>query len=76
MHQTVTYLNRGKGLAEGSNQSILQRLRTHGFFGNSEWDVDLLFADIQFKNLTSNRFGLSGFEIDEAHTPKFLLDSP
>ena len=45
---------RGNGLAERSNQSILQRLRTHGIFGNNEWDVDLLFAEIQFNNLTSN----------------------
>ena len=59
MHQTVANSPRGKGLAEHSNQSILQRLRTHGIFGNYEWDVDLLFAEIQFNNLTSNSLRLS-----------------
>ena len=54
MHQTVANRPRGNGLAERSNQSILQRLRTHGIFGNNEWDVDLLFAEIQFNNLTSH----------------------
>ena len=36
MHQTVANRPRGNGLAERSNQSILQRLRTHGIFGNNE----------------------------------------
>ena len=42
MHQTVANRPRGNGLAERSNQSILQRLRTHVIFGNNEWDVNLL----------------------------------
>ena len=54
MHQTVANRPRGKGLEERSNQSILQCLRTHGIFGNNEWEVDLLFAEIPFNNLTSN----------------------
>ena len=76
MHQTVANRPRGNGLAERSNQSILQRLRTHGIFGNNEWDVDLLFAEIQFNNLTSNSLRLSPFEIDEGRTPHFQLDLP
>ena len=60
-------------MAERSNQSILQRLRTHGIFGNNKWDVDLLFADIQFNNLTSNSLWLSPFEIDEGQIPHFPL---
>ena len=76
MHQTVANQSRGNGLGERSNQSILQRLRTHGIFGNNEWDVDLLFAEIQFKNLTSNSLRLSPFEIDEGGTPHFPLDFP
>ena len=54
MQQTVANRPRGNGLAERSNQSIFQRLRTHGIFGNNEWDVDLLIAEIQFYNPTSN----------------------
>ena len=65
---------RGKGLAERSNQSILQRLRTQSIFGNNGWDVDLLFAEIEFKNLTSNSLRLSPFQIDEGRTPHFPLD--
>ena len=76
MHQTVANCPRGNGLAERSNQSIPQRLRTHGILGNSEWDVDLVFAEFQFHNLTSNSPRLSPFEIDEGHTPHFPLDSP
>ena len=69
MHQTVANCPRGNGLAERSNQSILQRLRTYGIFGNNEWDVDLLFAELHFNNLTSNSLRLSPFEIDEdVHT--------
>ena len=41
MHQTVASRPRGNGQAERSNQSILQRLRTDGIFGNNEWDVNL-----------------------------------
>ena len=76
MHQTVANRPRGNGLAERSNQSIFQRLRTHGIFGNNESDVDLLFAEIQFNNLTSNSLRLSPFEIDEGRTPHFQLDFP
>ena len=76
MHQTVANRPRGNGLAERSNQSILQRLRTHGIFANKEWDVDLLFAEIQFNNLTSNSLRLSPIEIDEGRTPNFPLDFP
>ena len=76
MHQTVANFPRGNGLAEHSNQSILQRLGTHGIFGNNELDVDLLFAEIQFHNLTSNSLRLSPFEIDEGCTPHFPLDFP
>ena len=67
---------RGNGLAERSNQWILQRLRTHGIFDNNEWEVDLLFAEIQFNNLTSNSLRLPPFEIDEGRTPHFPLDFP
>ena len=76
MHQTVANRPRGNGLAERSNQSILQRLRTHGIFGNNEWDGDLLFAEIQFNNLTPNTLRLSPFQIDEGRTPDFPLGSP
>ena len=76
MHQTVANRPRGNSLAERSNQSILQRLRTHGIFGNNEWDGDLLFADIQFNNLTPKSLGLSPFQIDEGRTPNFPLDFP
>ena len=76
MHQTVANRPQGNGPAERSNQSILQRLRTHGIFGNNEWDVDILFAVIQFNNLSSNSLGLSLFEIDEGRTPYFPLDFP
>ena len=76
MHQTVANRPRGNGLAERSNRSILQRLRTHGIFGNNEWDVDLLFAEIQFNNLPSNSLRLSPFEMDEGRTPHFPLDFP
>ena len=48
--------------------------KTHGIFGNNEWDVDLLFAKIQFNNMMSNNVRLSRFEIDEGRTPHFLLD--
>ena len=76
MHQTVANRPRGNGVAERSNQSIHQRLRTQGIFGNNEWDVHLLFTEIQFKNLMSNRLLLSPFKIDEGHTPLFPLDFP
>ena len=76
MHQTVGNRPRGNGLAERSNQLILQRLRTHGIFGNNEWDVDVLFPEIQCKNLTYNSVRLSPFEIDEGCTPHFPLDVP
>ena len=76
MHQTVANRPRGNCLAERSNQSILQRLREHSIFGNKEWDVALLFAEIQFNNLTSNSLPLSRFEIDEGCTPHFPLDFP
>ena len=75
-HQTVANRHGGNGLAERSNQSILQRLRTHGIFGNNEWDVDVLFAEIHFNNLTSNSLRLSPFKIDEGRTPHFPLDFP
>ena len=74
MHQTVANNPRGNRLAERSNQSILQGLRRHGIFVNNEWDVDLLFTEIQFNNLTSNSLRLSPFEIDEGRTPHFPLD--
>ena len=54
--------------------AFLQCLRTHGIFGNNEWNVDLLFPKIQFKNLTSNSVQLSPFEIDEGRTPNFSLN--
>ena len=76
MHQTVANRPRGNGLAERSNQSILQRLRRHSIFRNNEWDVDLLFAEVQFNNLTSNSLRLSQFEIDEERTPHSALDFP
>ena len=76
MHQTVANSPRGNSLAERSNQLILQRLRTHSIFGNNEWDVELLFAEKQFNNLTSNSLRLSPFEIDEERTPHFPLDFP
>ena len=76
MHQTVASRPPGNGLAERSNQSILRRLRTHGIFGNNEWDVDLVFPEIQFNNLTSNSLQVSPFEIDEGRTPLLPLDFP
>ena len=76
MHQTVANRPRGNGLAERSNQSILQCLRTHGMLSNNEWDVDLLFAENQFNNLTSNSLWLSPSEIDEGRTPHLPLDFP
>ena len=76
MHQTVANRPRGNGIAQRSNQSILQRLRTNGIFGNKKWDVDLLFAKIQFNNLTSNSLQLSPFEIDKGQTPHFPLYFP
>ena len=76
MHQTVVNRPPGNGLAKRRNQSILQRLRRHGIFGNNERDVDLLFAEIQFNNLTSNSLRLSPLEIGERRTPHFLLDFP
>ena len=76
MHQTVANRPPGNGLAERSNQSILQRLRTHGIFGNNKWDVDPLFAESQLNNLTSNSLRLSLYEIDERCKPHFPLDFP
>ena len=76
MHQAVANRPRGNGLAERSKQSILQRLRTHRIFGNSERDVDLFFAEIQFNNLMSMSFLLSPFGIDESRTPNFPLEFP
>ena len=73
MHQTVANRPRGNGPAERSNQSILQRLRTHDIFGNNEW---VLFAEIQFNNLASKSLRVSRFEIDEGRTPHFTLDIP
>ena len=73
MHQTVANCPGGNRLAERSNQLILQRLRTHSIFGKNEWDVHLLFAEIQFNNLTSNSLRLSPFEIHEGHGPHFPL---
>ena len=72
------YTNRPRdnGLAERSNQSILQRLHTHGIFDNNEWDVGLLFGEIQFNNLTSKSLRLSPLGIDEGRTPHFPLDFP
>ena len=76
MHHTVANRPRGNGLAERSNQWIPQRLGTHGIFGNNEWAVDLLFAEIHFDHLTSNSLRLSLFEIDEGCTPHFPLHFP
>ena len=76
MHQTVANRPRGNGVAECSKQSILQRLRTHGIFRNNKWDVDLLFAESQFNDLTSNSLRLSPFKIDEEQIPHFPLDFP
>ena len=76
LHQTVANRTRGNGLVERSNQSILQRLHSHGILGKKEWDVDLLFAEIKVNNLTSNIVRLSPFEIDEGRTPRFPLDWP
>ena len=72
MHQPAAYPPRGNGLAERSNQSILQRLQRRGVFSNNEWEVDLFFAEIQFKNLTSNSLRLSPLEVDEGQTPNFF----
>ena len=76
MHQTVANRPRGNGLAERSNQSVLQRLRTHGIYVNNEPDVDLLFAEIQFNNLMSTSLPVFPFEIDKGRTPHFPLDFP
>ena len=76
MHQTVANCPRGNSLGERSNQSILERLRTNGIFGNKEWDVDLLLADTQVHNLTSNSLRLSPLEIDEGRTRHFPLEFP
>ena len=76
MHQTVANRPRGNGLPERSNQSILQRLRTHGIFGNNELAVDLPFAEVHRNNLTSNSLRLSPLEIDEGRIPHFPLDFP
>ena len=76
MHQTVANRPRGNGLAERSTRSILQRLGTHSIFGNKEWDVDLLFAEIQLNKLTSKSLRLSAFQMDEGRTPLFPLDFP
>ena len=76
MPQTLAKRPRGNFLAERSNHSIPQGLRTHGIFGNNEWDIDLLFAEIHFNNLTSNTLRLLAFESDEGHTPHFPPDFP
>ena len=76
MHQTVANRPRGNGLAERSNQSILEGLRTHGIVGNNGCHVDLQFADIRFNGLTSNSLRLSPFEIHEGRTLHFPLDFP
>ena len=76
MHQTVANRPRVNVLADRNNQSILQRLRTQGIFGNNDWDVDLLLTEIHFNNLTSNSLRLSPFEIDDGRTPNFPLDFP
>ena len=76
MQQTLANRPRGNGPAERSKQSVHQRLRTHGIFGNNEWDVQLLFAEYQLNNLTSNSLRLSPFEIDEGRTPHFPLNFP
>ena len=74
MHQTVAKRPRGNGLGVRPSHSILQRSRTHGIFVTKEWDVDVLFAKIQFNNLTSNSLRLCPFEIDEGRTPHFPSD--
>ena len=74
MHQIVANRPRDNGLAERSNRSILQHLRTHGIFGNNVWDIYLLFAEMLFNNLSSNSPRLSPFQIDERATPHFSLD--
>ena len=56
-HQTVANRPRGNGLAVRSNQSILQPLRTHSIFGNNEWNVYLLFTQIQFDKKVPTRTG-------------------
>ena len=76
INQTVANRPGGNGPAKRSNQSLLQCLSTHGISGNNEWDVDLLFAEIKFNNLTSNSLQLSPFEIDEGLTLRFPLDFP
>ena len=76
MHQTVDNSPRGDGLAKRRKQSVLQRLRTQGIFGNNEWDVDLMFAEIQFNNLTSTTLRLSPSKIDEGRTPHFPSHFP
>ena len=76
MHQTVANRPRGNSLAERSNQWILQRLCTHSIFGNNEWDVNPLFAKIQFNNLMSSSLRLSPWEIDEGRTHHFPFDFP
>ena len=76
MHQTVAHRPRGNSLGERSNQSILQRLQTQGISGNNQWDVELLFAEIQFDNPRSNSLQLSPFEIDEGCTHHFPLGFP
>ena len=76
MHQTVGNRPRGNGLSERSNRLILQRLRTHGIFRNNKSDTHLLFAEIQFNNLTSNSLQLSPIEIDEGRRPHFPLNFP
>ena len=42
----VFLVSRGSGLAESSNELILQRLRTHGIFANNKWDIDFLFPEV------------------------------
>ena len=42
----------------------------------NDWDVDRLFAEIQFNNLTFNSLRLSPLEIAEGCTAHFALDSP
>ena len=74
MHQTVANRPRGNGLAERSNQSILQPWCTYGIFGNNECDVHLMFAAIQFNNLTSNSLQLSPGFMHEKRTPHFPLE--
>ena len=76
MHQPAAQRPPGNGLAGRSNQSILQRLQRCGVFSNNEWEVDLFFAESQFKNLTSNSLQLSPLEVDEGHTPHFSVGTP